>query len=78
MGCDIGGARRICQSRSFHRFRASLGLAPSGHEVITNQQYKRLMSDYKKTDNLSDGAMKADVDRHTAHGRELLVVLTRG
>ena len=34
--------------------------------MITNQQYKRLMSEYKKTDNLSDSAMKADVDRHTA------------
>jgi hypothetical protein len=34
--------------------------------MITNQQYKRLMSEYKKTDNVSDSAMKADVDRHTA------------
>jgi hypothetical protein len=34
--------------------------------MITNQQYKRLMSEYKKTDNLTDSAMKADVDRHTA------------
>src|ERR1022692_1672302 len=34
--------------------------------MITNQQYKRLISEYKKTDNVSDSAMKADVDRHTA------------
>jgi hypothetical protein len=34
--------------------------------MITNQQYKRLMSEYKKTENVSDSAMKADVDRHTA------------
>ena len=34
--------------------------------MITKQQYKRLMSEYKKTDNLTDCAMKADVDRHTA------------
>ena len=37
-----------------------------GCEMITNQQYKRLMSEYKKTDNVTDSAMKADVDRHTA------------
>jgi hypothetical protein len=34
--------------------------------MITNQQYKRLMSEYRKTENVSDCAMKADVDRHTA------------
>jgi hypothetical protein len=34
--------------------------------MITNQQYKRLMSEYKRTENVSDSAMKADVDRHTA------------
>lgn len=34
--------------------------------MITQQQYKRLMSEYKKTDNLSISALKADVDRHTA------------
>ena len=34
--------------------------------MITNQQYKRLMSEYKKTDNVRDSAMKADVERHTA------------
>jgi hypothetical protein len=34
--------------------------------MITKQQYKRLMSEYKKSDNVSDSAMKADVDRHTA------------
>lgn len=39
---------------------------PNGCEMITNQQYKRLMSEYKKTDNVTDSAMKADVDRHTA------------
>jgi hypothetical protein len=41
-------------------------LVPNGGEMITNQQYKRLMSEYKKTDNITDSAMKADVDRHTA------------
>ena len=41
-------------------------LIPSGCEMITNQQYRRLMSEYKKTENLTDSAMKADVDRHTA------------
>jgi hypothetical protein len=34
--------------------------------MITNQQYKRLMSEYEKTGSVSDSAMKADVDRHTA------------
>jgi hypothetical protein len=34
--------------------------------MITNQQYKRLMSEYEKTGKLTDSAMKADVDRHTA------------
>ena len=34
--------------------------------MITNQQYKRLMSEYKKTSKLTDSAMRADVDRHTA------------
>jgi len=34
--------------------------------MITNQQYKRLMSEYDKTGKISDSAMKADVDRHTA------------
>jgi hypothetical protein len=34
--------------------------------MITNQQYKRLMSEYAKTGKLTDSAMKADVDRHTA------------
>ena len=34
--------------------------------MITKQQYKRLMSEYEKTDKLGDSAMKADVDRHTA------------
>jgi hypothetical protein len=41
-------------------------LVPNGGPMITNQQYKRLMSEYKKTDSVSDSAMKADVDRHTA------------
>jgi hypothetical protein len=41
-------------------------LVSNGREMITNQQYKRLMSEYQKTDNLTDSAMKADVDRHTA------------
>ena len=34
--------------------------------MITNQQYRRLMSEYKKTNNVTDCALKADVDRHTA------------
>ena len=34
--------------------------------MITKQQYKRLMSEYEKTGKITDSAMKADVDRHTA------------
>jgi hypothetical protein len=34
--------------------------------MITKQQYQRLMSEYEKTGKLTDSAMKADVDRHTA------------
>src|SRR6266478_7333861 len=34
--------------------------------MITQQQYKRLMSEYKKTGQIVDSAMKADVDPHTA------------
>ena len=34
--------------------------------MITQQQYKRLMSEYEKTGNVSVSAMKADMDRHTA------------
>lgn len=34
--------------------------------MITNQQYKRLMSEYEKTGKLVVSAMKADVDRETA------------
>ena len=34
--------------------------------MITQKQYRRLMSEYEKSDNLSHSAMKADVDRHTA------------
>ena len=34
--------------------------------MITQQQYKRLMSEYETSNNLSHSAMKADVDRHTA------------
>ena len=34
--------------------------------MITQQQYKRLMSEYDKTGNVSVSAMKADMDRHTA------------
>jgi hypothetical protein len=34
--------------------------------MITNQQYKRLMSEYEKTGKIMVSAMKADVDRHTA------------
>ena len=34
--------------------------------MITKQQYKRLMSEYKTTGKITDSAMKADVDRHTA------------
>lgn len=41
-------------------------MVPSRSEMITNQQYKRLMSEYKTTGKLTDSAMKADVDRHTA------------
>jgi hypothetical protein len=34
--------------------------------MITNQQYKWLMSEYEKTGKIMVSAMKADVDRHTA------------
>src|ERR1017187_4969713 len=34
--------------------------------MITNQQYKRLMSKYKHTGKILVSALKADVDRHTA------------
>lgn len=34
--------------------------------MITSQQYKRLMSEYEKSDNVSHSAMKAGLDRHTA------------
>lgn len=34
--------------------------------MITQQQYKRLMSEYEKTGKIIDSAMKADIDRHTA------------
>ena len=34
--------------------------------MITQQQYKRLMSEYKKTHQITASAMKADIDRHTA------------
>ena len=34
--------------------------------MITQQQYKRLMSEYEKTGKIVLSAMKADVDRHTA------------
>ncbi len=34
--------------------------------MITNKQYKRLMSEYKKTGKIIVSAMKADVDRQTA------------
>ena len=34
--------------------------------MITNQQYKRLMSKYKQTGKVMISALKADVDRHTA------------
>lgn len=37
-----------------------------GREMITQQQYKRLMSEYEKTGKFSVSAMKADMDRHTA------------
>jgi len=33
--------------------------------MITQQQYKRLMSEYEKTGKIVDSAMKADMDRHT-------------
>ena len=34
--------------------------------MITKQQYKRLMSEYKKTGKMLVSAMMADVDPHTA------------
>src|ERR1017187_1696034 len=34
--------------------------------MITKQQYKRLMSEYKETGKIMVSAMKADVDSHTA------------
>jgi hypothetical protein len=34
--------------------------------MITQQQYRRLMSEYEKTGKIIDSAMKADIDRHTA------------
>jgi len=34
--------------------------------MISKRQYKRLMSEYKKTDNMGESAMKADVHRQTA------------
>lgn len=34
--------------------------------MITQQQYKRLMSEYKTTGKISVSGMKADMDRHTA------------
>jgi hypothetical protein len=34
--------------------------------MITKQQYKRLMNKYEETGKITDSAMKADVDRHTA------------
>ena len=38
----------------------------SRNEMITQQQYKRLMSEYEKTGKITVSAMKADVDRQTA------------
>jgi len=43
-----------------------VSLVPDRCPMITNQQYKRLMSEYKETGNISDSALKADIDRHTA------------
>jgi hypothetical protein len=37
-----------------------------GDTMITNQQYRRLMSEYAKTGNVTISALKADVDRQTA------------
>ena len=34
--------------------------------MITNKQYQRLMSEYRKTGKISVSALKADVDRQTA------------
>lgn len=34
--------------------------------MITNKQYRRLMSEYAKTGNMTGSALKADVDRQTA------------
>ena len=41
-------------------------MVPNGGEMITNQQYKRLMSEYKKTGKIVVSAMKADVHPQTA------------
>jgi hypothetical protein len=35
--------------------------------MITKQQYRKLMSEYQETGNVSDSAMKADMSRPTAH-----------
>lgn len=43
-----------------------VSVVPNGRQMITQQQYKRLMREYKATGNISDSAMKADVDRQTA------------
>src|SRR3974390_2660427 len=37
-----------------------------GREMINQQQYKRLMSEYEKKGNISISAMKADLTRPTA------------
>jgi hypothetical protein len=34
--------------------------------MITHQQYRRLMNEYQKTQNIGRSALKANVDRHTA------------
>lgn len=34
--------------------------------MITHQQYRRLMNEYQKTQNIGRSALKVNVDRHTA------------
>jgi hypothetical protein len=50
----------------FGGLTVGVGLVPDGCEMITNKQYKRLMSEYEKTGQINISALKADVDRQTA------------
>ena len=43
------------------------GLGAGLLRMITKQQYRKLMSEYQETGNVSDSAMKADMSRPTAH-----------